>query len=141
MTNKLAKLQFAFIIVIVSVTLIFSFLTMWLCIGYLLPLVGMNEGKLQDFLGIYSFSTRQIEGEVQLLINMVLVIFLCLCEIMIPLLALGYIIFQYLVLGMVFVSSRYLRYDEFIQAFGLSKKWRKLFLVRKHIEKILAKYN
>lgn len=141
MTNKLAKLQFAFIIVIVSVTLIFSFLTMWLFIGYLLPLVGMNEGKLQDFLGIYSFSTRQIEGEVQLLINMVLVIFLCLCEIMIPLLALGYIIFQYLVLGMVFVSSRYLRYDEFIQAFGLPKKWRKLFLVRKHIEKILAKYN
>lgn len=138
MANKLVKLQFIFLAVIVIATLIFSFITMWLFVECLLPLTGTNDGKLQDFLGIYSFSNKQIEGEVQLLINLALVIVLCLCE-MIPWLAVGYIIFQYLVLGMAFVSSRYLIYDEFIQVFGLPDKWRRLFLVSKLMKKISAK--
>jgi len=124
--NRLKTFQFVFLSLIVAVTLLFSFLSIWLFVAFLLPRISRGDGHVQDLLGIHNFSTEQVQGQLQLLLNMAAIIILCVSE-LIPWLCVGYIVFICAVLGVALVYSRFLNEHEFVEVFGSADKWKRVF--------------
>jgi hypothetical protein len=140
MKNKISIFQLTFVTIIVIVTILLVTGSIWLFFNILFPRVSAENGIVQDIFGFYRFSPSQIKGVMQLLLSIIAILSLCLLEIL-PLFIIGYIIFVFVIFATAFTMSMFLNKNEFIQIFGATDSWRRIYPLGHLIKLIRLKYN
>ncbi|MGB2807632.1 MAG: hypothetical protein WBC22_07820 [Sedimentisphaerales bacterium] len=140
MKNKISIFQLTVVTIIVIVTILLVTGSIWLFFNILFPRVSAENGIVQDIFGFYRFSPSQITGFMQLLLSIIAILFLCLLEIL-PLFIIGYIIFVFVIFATAFTMSMFLNKNEFIQVFGATDSWRRIYPLGHLIKLIRLKYN